>query len=95
MGVVADVGVIKTTKTGGPFNVLHYTYFEHNTWVTERCKSFVLVDPSQYEVQGLTVNIFVSQSDEEILPSATLNQILLLRNVKVSKASQVSFIFYL
>lgn len=32
----------------------------------------------------MTVNVFVSQSDEEFLPSVMIGQILLLRNVKVS-----------
>ncbi|KAF8590032.1 hypothetical protein K439DRAFT_1628241 [Ramaria rubella] len=50
----------------------------------ERSKSFLLVDPSQCK-EGLTVVVFVSPSDEELLPSAKPGQILLLKQVKIKE----------
>ncbi|KAF8495300.1 hypothetical protein JB92DRAFT_1118906 [Gautieria morchelliformis] len=49
----------------------------------ERSKRFNLVDPSSSSGSGISVTIFIAAPDEELLPSARLGQVLLLRNVKV------------
>lgn len=84
VGIVLDVGATRTTRTGGkPINFLLLIPENYLAFI-ELSKSFALVDPSKCDGSGITVNIFASQSDEELLPSARWGQVLLLRNVKVS-----------